>query len=210
MGAFITLPAQNVSGIPIKTQNQNELATLKGPLQLIKGEIVSWDCEFRWHAFASDGKRVPISKGTLYRFIERTNTGWKVENRDGVFSIVRPPNNGAGFEPFKFAQISLVGHNAEIVQNRLGGPNKVVNTKEGTAFLYSKQITRAFMGMDSSTSTTTGVVGTQPFNAVTTTSGPSYIQTVSYYAYSFWVVFNSQGKVERIEDADPGVTFQRN
>jgi len=128
------MPAQSVSGLPIHTQFKEELEGLKGPLKLNSGEYISWDYPFPWQAISEAGQRVSISKGAIFRFVERITGGWRVEQNGRRYTIPRPPNSGPTFEPISLIPVSLSGLNRRIVENRLGPPTETIEKPEGIVY----------------------------------------------------------------------------
>jgi hypothetical protein len=193
------IAAQSVSGLPIHAQFREELEDLKGPQELISGEYISWNYPFPWQAVSETGQRIPISKGMTFRFIERINTGWRVETDGKRFTIPRPPNSGSTFEPMSLAPISIKGASKRIVENRLGAPTKILEKPEGIAYLYTKEVTHSRTSYDTLQSNTQGTIGNDRFNSTTTTAVPVG-ESITYTPYSFLIYFNADGNVDHVED----------
>ena len=195
----LSLIAQSISGLPLHAVFPDELADLKGPQELIKGEFVIWRYPFNWVAAADSGQRVPISQYTPMRFIAHLNGGWRVQGNDKEYNISIPPNTAGGQNVFMFADIKILGAHMGIVKNRLGEPTQVIKTPDGTAFQYSKEVTRSRLAFDTLLSTTQGTIGMDSFRSTTTTLVPRS-ESLTYNAYSFILHFDSEGIVRRVED----------
>lgn len=189
-----------VTDLPIHSEDKAELKSLKGPQKLIEGEYVTWEYPFRWIAASKDGTRLTLTQGMPLRFVEQTTDGYAVA-LDGVkYFLNRPRDSGALFQ---LQRISLIGVTADIVENRLGQPQKAIKDEIGSAFLYSKSITQARTAFDTLSSTTQGTIGTTPFQGSTTTMIPRG-ETMTYSPYCFVVHFDTSGIVVRITDIIEG------
>lgn len=189
----------------------NELGELigpDGPCANKYGEYFNWEYTFPWNGITDDKVVYPLKRGDLVRLMTISDDQKKLYLMlaNGYVIVTLVPPHVQLDNILKLASINLIGTETNVVSNRIGAPNKVLNSDGGGeiwTYENSRIVEREVI--ENQVSDTSGVVTDNAtfqsanYDARTITKIP-HKERVKYSNYCFDITFSPGGVAIKVED----------